>query len=92
MKRNLLLLTIVALFTGCAAMNDYDRTYTLGYEDQDGHRLNTGVTLHPRTKVARKPYKPRKTASSVLREIFIDPYPVGDAYAGCSRYVPVYFP
>lgn len=90
MKRNLIMLTVALLFTGCAAMDQYDRSYSIGYEDEQGHRLNTGVTLHPRDKKPVRRVKPSKSVSTIFREIFIDPYP-GPDYPTCSLYVPVIF-
>lgn len=46
------LIVIAAVFlTSCAQYKDfasnYDRSYSVGYQDAQGHNIKAGVTLHP---------------------------------------------
>jgi len=43
------LLSIVLV--GCSALDGYERRYSIGYEDDMGHRTDIGVTLIPRAKI-----------------------------------------
>ena len=43
------LLTLVLV--GCSALDGYERRYSIGYEDREGHKTDLGVTLIPRAKV-----------------------------------------
>jgi len=49
MRTIAVLLSIVLV--GCSALDGYERRYSIGYEDDMGHRTDLGVTLIPRAKV-----------------------------------------
>lgn len=39
------------VLVGCSALDGYERRYSVGYEDEMGHRTDLGVTLIPRAKI-----------------------------------------
>jgi hypothetical protein len=45
------------LLAGCSALDNYDRTYAVEFQDGRGGSLKTGVTLHPRTPLPKTPDK-----------------------------------
>ena len=43
--------------SGCSGLDRYDRSYSVSYEDAQGRKLGTGVTIHPRDSKTIKPIR-----------------------------------
>ena len=44
------LITAALAVAGCSSLDGYDRSYSVGYQDRDGHDIKAGLTLHPRDR------------------------------------------
>jgi len=41
------IILFILVLPGCSFLDNYSRSYSIGYEDEGGHRLDFGIELSP---------------------------------------------